>query len=99
MTKYELVYIVDAHATQTVKDDIAKQIGEAMTKTQVKLVNSQVWMDRQKIAFPINKIVEGTYYMLNCEATSNAINKLQSLMRINESILRFLVIRVEDKKA
>lgn len=97
MTKYELVYIVDAHAPQTTKDEIAKQINDAMVKTQVKLVNSQVWMERQRIAFPINKVIEGTYYMLNCEATSNAVNKLQSLMRINEQILRFLVVRLDAK--
>ncbi len=99
MTKYELVYIVDAHAPQTTKDEIAKQLNDAMVKSQVKLVNSQIWMDRQRIAFPINKVVEGTYYLLNCEATSNAVNKLQSLMRINEQILRFLVIRLDEQKA
>ncbi len=99
MTKYELVYIVDAHAPQTTKDEIAKQLSDAMAKSQVKMVNSQVWMERQRIAFPINKVIEGTYYMVNCEATAGAVNKLQSLMRINEQILRFLVVRVEDKKA
>lgn len=99
MTKYELVYIVDAHAPQTTKDEIAKQVNDAMGKTQVKLINANVWMERQKIAFPIKKVIEGTYYLLNCEATSNAVNKLQSILRINEQVLRFLVIRVEGKKA
>lgn len=99
MTKYELVYIVDAHAPQSTKEEIAKQVSDAMAKAGVKLVNTQVWMERQRIAFPIKKVVEGTYYMVQCEGTSGAVNKLQSILRINEQVLRFLVIRVEETAA
>jgi small subunit ribosomal protein S6 len=94
MNKYEFVYIIDAHASQAVKDEVAKQVADAAAKAEVKTVNNQVWLERHKMSFPINKIVEGTYYMLNLEAKSAAINKMQSILRINEQILRFLTIRV-----
>jgi len=94
MNKYEFVYIVDAHAPQTVKDEVAKQVADAAAKAEVKTVNSQMWLEKHKMSFPINKIAEGTYYMLNLEAKSPAINKMQSILRINEQILRFLTIRV-----
>ena len=96
MNKYEFVYIVDAHASQSVKDEIAKQVADTAAKSEVKVVNSQVWLDKHKMSFPINKIWEGAYYMLNVEAKSSAINKMQSLLRINEQILRFLTIRQES---
>ena len=99
MNKYEFVYIIDAHASQTVKDDIVKQVNDAIAKSGIKLINSQVWLERHKMSFPINKIWEGTYYMLNLEAPGSALNKLYSLLRINEQILRFLAIRVEQKTA
>lgn len=99
MNKYEFVYIVDAHAAQSVKDEIAKQVSDAMVKSNVKVVNSQVWIERQKMAFSINKIWEGTYYMLNVEAPAAAIAKLNTILRINEQILRYLTIRVEQKTA
>jgi small subunit ribosomal protein S6 len=95
MNKYELVYIVDAHASQSSKDEVAKQVADAVTKSEVKMVNSQIWLDKHKMSFPINKIWEGTYYMLNLEAKSPAINRLQSLLKLNEQILRFLTIRQE----
>lgn len=98
MNKYEFVYIVDAHAAQNVKDDIAKQVNDAIAKSNIKLINSQVWMERHKMAFPINKIWEGTYYMLNLEAPAAGINKLESILRINDQILRFLTIRPEVTK-
>ena len=95
MNKYELVYIVDAHASQTTKEEIAKQIVDTATKSEVKVINTQVWLEKHKMSFPINKIWEGTYFMLNLEAKSTAINKMQGLLRINEQILRFLTIRQE----
>ncbi len=99
MNKYEFVYIVDAHATQATKDEITKQVNDALAKSECKAVSSQVWFERQKMAFAINKVWEGTYYMLNIEASSAAINKFQALLRINEQVLRFLAIRTQAKKA
>ncbi|MDE2222683.1 MAG: 30S ribosomal protein S6 [Candidatus Omnitrophica bacterium] len=99
MNKYELVYIVDAHAPQSTKDDIAKQVADAAAKTGIKLVNSQLWLERHKMSFPIQKIVEGAYYLLNIEADSSSIPKLHGILRLNEQILRFLTVRTEDQKA
>ena len=95
MNKYEFVYIVDAHASQSTKEEIAKQVADTATKAEVKVTNTQVWLDKHKMSFPINKVVEGSYYMLNVEGKSLAINKMQSILRINEQILRFLTVRLE----
>ena len=99
MNKYELVYIVDAHAPQNIKDEIAKQVTDSLAKTEVTLVNSQMWLDRHKMSFPIQKIVEGTYYLLNLEAKSSNVAKLQGILRMNEQILRFLTVKVDAQKA
>ena len=99
MNKYELVYIIDAHAPQVTKDDVAKQVADALAKTEIKLVNSQLWLDRHKMSFPIQKIGEGTYYLLSLEAKSSSVAKLQSILRINEQILRFMTVRAEAPKA
>lgn len=96
MNKYEFVYIVDAHASQSTKDEIAKQVVDTATKSEVKVINSQVWLEKHKMSFPINKIWEGAYYMLNVEGPSGAINKMQSILRINEQILRFIAVRQES---
>lgn len=95
MTTHELVYIVDAHAAQSVKDDIAKQVQDALNKSGIKLVNAQVWIERQKMAFSIKKVNEGTYYLLNLEAQPSALTKLHGLLRINEQVLRFMTIALE----
>jgi small subunit ribosomal protein S6 len=95
MNKYELVYIIDAHAAQGTKDEIAKQVADAFTKAEITAVNSQMWLDRHKMSFPIKKIIEGTYYLLTFEAKTSAVTKLQSILRINEQILRFLTVKAD----
>lgn len=99
MNKYEFVYIVDAHAAQSVKDDIAKQVNEAIAKAGITITNTQVWFERQKMSFAINKIWEGTYYMLNIEGPAPAMDKLNGLLRINEQILRYMSIKLENVTA
>ena len=99
MNKYELVYIIDAHAPQSTKDEIAKQVADSLAKIEIKIVNSQMWLDRHKMSFPIQKIMEGTYYLLNLEAKSSNVAKLQGILRINEQILRFMTIKVDAQKA
>jgi len=95
MNKYELVYIVDAHAAQGTKDEIAKQVADSLVKADLKVINNQMWLDRHKMSFLINKIGEGTYYLLSLEGKSSGITKLQSILRINEQILRFMTVKVE----
>ncbi len=95
MNKYELVYIVDAHATQAVKDEIAKQVADSVAKSEGKITNAQMWLERHKMSFSINKVSEGTYYLLNVEAKPAGINKLNTILRINEQILRFMTVKQE----
>ena len=73
MNKYELVYIVDAHLALDVKNEISKQVLDAVTKAEGKVVNNSVWLEKQRFTFPIKKCQEGTYYLVNVEAyTANA---------------------------
>ena len=79
------------------RDEIAKQVSDAAAKTSVKIVNSQVWLERHRMSFPIGKVWEGTYYLLNLEAPTTAVNKMQALLKLNEQVLRFLAIAVKKE--
>ena len=98
MNKYELVYIIDAHSAQGTKDEIAKQVADSLARAEIKVTNTQLWLDRHKMSFPINKIGEGSYYLLSLESKSSGIAKLQSLLRLNEQILRFITVKAEAAK-
>ena len=95
MEKYELVVIVDANAAQEKKESILKETTDAIGKSEGKVINSQVWLDKHRLSFRIKKCLEGTYYMVNFEAVPVAIVKIRQYLKLNEEILRSLIVRVE----
>lgn len=94
--KYELMLIIDAHLTKEDKDNIIKEIDNEIVKFGGKVVNSQVWFEKQKFTFDINKKTEGTYHLINFEADKSVNAKLNASLRLNEKILRSLILEVEN---
>lgn len=99
MNKYELVYIVDAHLAPDAKEEVNKQVVDTVTKAEGKVINSAVWFERQRISFPIKKTQDGTYYMVNWEGKGSASTKVRQSLRLNERVLRFLIIAVKGQKS
>jgi len=94
MNKYEMVVILDAQKTQEEKDAIAKQAVDAVQKNDGKVINSAVWLEKQKLSFRIKRCGEGTYYLINFEGQGETAAKVRQLLKINEEILRTAIFRV-----
>ncbi len=94
MNKYEMIYIVDSRLSDGEKGEVAKLVADMVAKAGGKILNSAVWFERQRMAFPLKKAWEGTYYLLNLEGKAPEMAKLRRELQINERILRFLIIRV-----
>ena len=96
---YEVMYIVDP---DTADDKIAK-LNEAVEKLITKEGGNVVKIDdmgRRKLAYPINKKNEGYYVLFEIEGTGQEIAELERRMRVNDMIIRFMTVRVdEDRKA
>ena len=64
----------------------------------LKILNAAVWFERQRMSFPIRKAWEGTYYLLNIEGKPLEMAKFRRELQISERVLRFLIIKAEEKK-
>jgi ribosomal protein S6 len=95
MDKYELIVIVDSTIAQEEKESVIKSTTETISKLDAKVINSQVWLDKHRFAFKIKKSLEGTYYLINFEGVTSAIAKIRQALRLNEKILRSLIVRAE----
>jgi len=95
MNKYEMVTIVDATLPQEEKESIVKEVSDIISKCDGKVINSQVWFEKQKIAFRIKKQWEGTYYLFNFEGKQSELAKQRQLLKLNEKVLRSLIIKVD----
>lgn len=95
--KYELVVIVDARLTNDDKEEVRKQSSEIIEKSGGKVINSQLWLEKQKFTFEIKKCTEGTYYLINFSGQGEVVEKVRAALKLNEKILRFAVMQVEKK--
>ena len=95
---YEVMYIIDA---ETADDRIAK-LNDAVGKLIEKEGGTIVRMDdigRRQLAYPIEKKTEGYYVLFEIEGSGQEIAELERRMRVNDMIVRYVTIRVdEDRK-
>lgn len=95
---YEVMYIVDA---DTPSDKVTK-LNEAVGKLIEKEGGSVIHMEdigRRELAYPINKKTEGHYVLFEIEGSGQEIAELERRMRVNDLIIRYITVRVdEDRK-
>lgn len=92
------MYIIDP---DTPGDRVTK-LNEAVGKLIEKEGGTVVRMDdggRRNLAYPIQKKTEGHYVLFEIEGSGQEIAELERRMRVNDMIMRYITVRVdEDRK-
>ena len=89
---YELSMIIDANLPGPEKDVVLKDVIDVIVKTGGKLIDQKVWFEKQKIAFAIKKIDEGTYYLINFQSSGAAAQSIRATLRLKERVLRYMIL-------
>ena len=95
MNKYEIMFIVRADIDEKTQKDTVSAFEKVLTNMKAKIVNNKD-MGQKKLAYPINKQLRGNYYVFNVEASSEAVKEFDRKAKIDENILRHIVIREEE---
>lgn len=96
MNKYEIMFIVKT----TMESDAASKIADTYKKLISDLkgdVTNFKDMGQRKLAYPINKEINGFYYVMNFNATSELIKELDRKLRLDENVLRHMIIRLNEE--
>jgi len=92
---YEALVIFKSGGTE---QELAKQI--AQLEEQIKKVGGRLersqQMGRRRLAFRIARQMEGHYHLLRFHAPTRQVEALDRLFRLNEAILRFLLLSEEE---
>ena len=76
-----------------------KKTADAMKKVltdEKAKISSEKAMGQRELAYEINKFKTGYYYLFVVEATAEAVSEFDRVARINESLLRHIVVKTED---
>jgi len=96
MTKYEIMYVVKANLDETALKNYVKEVQNLITNNEGKVIEFKE-MGRKKLAYEINKNVSGFYYLMQVEANADTIKEFDRKLRINENIVRHLILKKESE--
>jgi len=94
---YEVVFIID---TGTGEDETTRLI-EGLQRIVTDLggtITKSESMGRRTLAYKIGRKTEGNYMLFEIEGTGREIAELERRMRVNDAILRYLTVRVDEER-
>ena len=95
MPLYESTFIARPDISSQQVDGLAEQFREILTEAGGEIAKTEYWGLRS-LAYRIKKNRKGHYYFMNIDAPPEAISAMEHTMRINEDIIRYLTVRVDE---
>ena len=95
MPLYENVFIARQDISGAQADALADAFTQLITEQGGEVKKRESWGLRN-LAYRMNKNRKGHYVLFNIDAPPAAIAELERTMRINEDVLRYLTIRVDE---
>ena len=95
MTKYEVMFIINPTLEDEKKDATVETVKEIIAADGV-VGKVDVWGMR-KLAYPIAKIEEGYYVVVEFEGNPTLPKELDRRLRILDSVMRHIIVNLEEK--
>ena len=94
---YEVVFIVDPGVGDDEVMRLSETVQKIITSQGGQIVKTEM-MGRRQLAYEINHKREGTYILLEIGGSGAEIAELERRMRVNDQILRYMTIRVDEDR-
>ena len=96
MNKYEIMFIVKATMEEAQVKEVANNMKKIIEDLKGKVVSFKE-MGERKLAYAIKKEISGYYFVMTIEATTEVVKEFDRKALIDESILRHLVIKLDEE--
>ena len=98
MNRYELTYIIDTALEEEARKELIEKISSLIAQNGGEVEKVDETWGKRRLAYPINDKPEGYYVLVTMQAPAELPKEIERNLRINENVLRSLVIKVEEKK-
>ena len=89
--RYEMMVLADPNVDENKINILFDKLADLGGKLGARLVNRSLW-GKRRLAYEIKDLKEGVYYILDIESVPSAVNKLESYLKIQNEVLRFLTV-------
>lgn len=95
MALYEHVFLARQDVSQQQVDALVEQYSGLISEMGGTVAKTEYW-GMKSLAFRIKKNRKAHYTLMNIDAPSDAVAEMERQMGINEDVLRFMTIRVDE---
>ncbi len=90
------MFIVDGTMPEEEATAVATTV-QSFISSKGTILKADPW-GRRRMAYPINKKQDGYYWVIAFECEPGEVDALKQQLRVNESVIRWMVTRPEHKK-
>ena len=98
MRKYELLSIIKPNIDSEEYDKLVAKIEEAVVALDGKVLSTDK-MRRKKLSYDIQKYRDGYFAVQTFEMEPNQVEKIRRQLRLNENVLRVMLLETSEVKA
>ncbi len=91
MRNYEGIFIISPDVSADVSKAVVTGLQELVLKNGGRVDGLQEW-GKRRLAYKIKKKQDGNYVILNFQIDSLQTKKLEQALRLNDNLLRFLLV-------
>ena len=95
MPLYEHVFLARQDLSQAQVDALAATATEIVEGNQGKVTKTETW-GLKNLAYKIDRNRKAHFVLLNIEGPGEVVAELERQSRINEDVLRYMTVRVEE---
>jgi small subunit ribosomal protein S6 len=94
---YEVVFIVDPDTQEDEMTKLTQNLSGVITDQGGTITRNEV-LGRRQLAYRIGRKNEGVYVLFEVEGTGGEIAELERRMRVNDQIMRYMTVRVDEER-
>ncbi len=95
MNMYEVLFIVKADLDEKAIKETVSNFENVLKSMKSEIIDLKD-LGQKKLAYPIKNVVRGYYYLCNVKAKPEAIAELDRKSKLDNNILRHLIIKKEE---
>jgi len=95
MALYEHIFLARQDVSAQQVEDLVNNLTEVLASGGGKVTKNEYW-GLKSLSYRIKKNRKAHYTLLNIDAPSSAVAEMERQMSINEDILRYMTVRVDE---
>lgn len=95
MPFYEHVFVARQDISAAQVETLTESVNQIVRDNGGEITKNEYW-GVKSLAYKIRKNRKGHYSLLNIDAPAGAISELERNLRLNEDVLRYMTVRVDE---